>query len=94
LLVITFLVVLFSYLVYFILYIPFLHPGNGPSQYAPCESNIHILKPNSILFENEIRKLVNESNGTFLKARSIGKKADLKNAVLKYSREHRYFSYN
>lgn len=59
------------------------------SELAPCDANVHHLRSASILFDPVIRKLVNESNGTFLAGQKITPLAGPRQETLKLSRQYR-----
>lgn len=64
---------------------------DSPSMFAPCNSAIHLIREQVILTEPILRKLVNESNGTFLDLqRSMKDKTlDKLQELVKFSREYR-----
>lgn len=59
------------------------------SSFAPCEAKVYQLRPYSILFDPIIRKLVNESNGTFIAGQKIASSTGAKPETLKLSRQYR-----
>ncbi|KAF4516916.1 hypothetical protein B566_EDAN008005 [Ephemera danica] len=72
-----------------------LHTTNEPSKHAPCNGMVHLLRPNSILFDDDVvRKLVTESCGVFQNLQQIKKEAKEKGQdplpeILKISRRYR-----
>lgn len=59
------------------------------SQFAPCSAKVYQLRPQSILFDPVIRKLVNESNGTFVSGQKIIPNPAARPETLKLSRQYR-----
>lgn len=59
------------------------------SELAPCDANVYHLRSASILFDPVIRKLVNESNGTFLAGQKITPHTGPRQETLKLSRQYR-----
>ncbi|PSN44565.1 Nuclear pore complex protein Nup85 [Blattella germanica] len=63
-----------------------------PSEFAPCKSLVHSIKADIILFDPITRKLINESNGTFLAVQKLAANAgarDIRAELLKLSRQYR-----
>lgn len=63
------------------------------SEFAPCEAMVHHIRYDVMLFDPITRKLINESNGTFLAGQKLVAKADgtdIRGELLKLSRQYRY----
>nr|CAD7423367.1 unnamed protein product [Timema monikensis] len=75
------------------------HLQELPNKSAPNEAKIHEVRPDILLFDPMIRKLINESNGTFLEGQKLMAKATMSEArsdLLKMSKQyrgHRHFFY-
>ncbi|XP_069690987.1 nuclear pore complex protein Nup85 isoform X1 [Periplaneta americana] len=68
------------------------HTQDRASEYAPCEAKVHQLRFDVMLFDPITRKLINESNGTFLAGQKLAEKAggnDIRPDLLKLSRQYR-----
>lgn len=61
------------------------------SNFAPCDGLVHHVREEIILFEPILRKLVNESNGTFIDVQNTlkNKNVDVNQELIKFSREYR-----
>lgn len=59
--------------------------------FTPCNGSVHQVQEQVILFDPILRKLVNESNGTFLDLQKTmkDKTVDKQQELLKFSREYR-----
>ncbi|RZF47952.1 hypothetical protein LSTR_LSTR008756 [Laodelphax striatellus] len=62
---------------------------DNPSEFAPTDTFVHNLRTDSILFEPVIRKLVNESNGTFLAVQKLTPSTSARSETLALSRQYR-----
>lgn len=62
-----------------------------PSMFAPCDATVQQIRPEVILFEAVLRKLVNEANGAFLSLQKlIAQDAlELRTELLNFSRQYR-----
>nr|CAD7586099.1 unnamed protein product [Timema genevievae] len=63
-----------------------------PNKSAPHEAKVHEVRPDILLFDPMIRKLINESNGTFLEGQKLMAKATMSEArsdLLKMSKQYR-----
>lgn len=63
------------------------------SEFAPCEAMVHLVRFDVMLFDPIARKLINESNGTFLAGQKLVAQAggtDIRGELLKLSRQYRY----
>nr|CAD7263018.1 unnamed protein product [Timema shepardi] len=68
------------------------HLQELPNKSAPHEAKIHEVRPDILLFDPMIRKLINESNGTFLEGQKLMAKATMSEArsdLLKMSKQYR-----
>ncbi|KAF6209845.1 hypothetical protein GE061_015597 [Apolygus lucorum] len=54
-----------------------------------ADDSVHFVCEGTILYDPEIRKLINESNATFIASRTIPRGADVRKRILELSREHR-----
>lgn len=62
------------------------------SEFAPCKAMVHNVRPDVLLFNPVTRKLINESNGTFLATQKLASNAagqDIRAELLKFSRQYR-----
>lgn len=60
------------------------------SEMAPCNVKVHFIRPEVILFDPVIRKLVNESNGTFLAIQKLKTStSDTRTELVKCSKQYR-----
>jgi nuclear pore complex protein Nup85 len=62
------------------------------STFAPCKAMVHHVRFDVMLFHPVTRKLINESNGTFLAGQKLIAKAggvDIRGDLLKLSRQYR-----
>jgi hypothetical protein len=62
------------------------------SEFAPCKAMVHHVRFDVMLFHPITRKLINESNGTFLAGQKLIEKAggiDTRGDLLKLSRQYR-----
>ena len=62
------------------------------SKFAPCKAMVHHVRFDVMLFHPVTRKLINESNGTFLAGQKLIAKAggiDIRGDLLKLSRQYR-----
>lgn len=53
------------------------------------DDKIWLVREGSILYDSELRKLINESNATFIASRNIPRNVDVRKRLLELSREHR-----
>ncbi|CAG2055847.1 unnamed protein product, partial [Timema podura] len=68
------------------------HLQELPNKSAPHEAKVHEVRPDILLFDPMIRKLINESNGTFLEGQKLMAKATMSEArsdLLKMSKQYR-----
>ncbi|XP_075231494.1 nuclear pore complex protein Nup85-like isoform X2 [Lycorma delicatula] len=63
--------------------------NDEPSGFAPIKAKVHQVRPDSILFEPVIRKLVNEACGTFLSGQKLTPSKTSRPETLKLSRQYR-----
>ncbi|XP_014255526.1 nuclear pore complex protein Nup85 [Cimex lectularius] len=59
------------------------------NQFRHIKDKIHFVQENSILHDPELRKLINESNSTFISSRTISVEEDYRKTLIELSREHR-----
>lgn len=62
-----------------------------PSMFAPSDATVQQIRPEVILFEPVLRKLVNEANGAFLSLQKLiaQDKIELRTELVKFSRQYR-----
>lgn len=67
------------------------HIRDKPSSYAPGDASVFMFRQEVILFHPILRKLVNESNGTFLNLQTLiaNKSIEVHTDLLSLSREYR-----
>uniref|UniRef100_A0A1B6DZI9 Nuclear pore complex protein Nup85 n=2 Tax=Clastoptera arizonana TaxID=38151 RepID=A0A1B6DZI9_9HEMI len=75
-----------------------LHPfkkqhQDKPSSFAPTEVQVHHIRNYSILFDPIVRKLVNDSNGTFLAGQKLSPSLEARAELLKLCRHYRSIVY-
>ncbi|CAD6215897.1 GSCOCG00000714001-RA-CDS [Cotesia congregata] len=68
-----------------------VYSGDKNSNFYPCDSQVHFLGPEIILFNSILRKLVNESNGIFLSIRKIQKSNfnEVRPELVRHSKQYR-----
>ncbi|XP_034942679.1 nuclear pore complex protein Nup85 [Chelonus insularis] len=68
-----------------------VYSGDKKSSFFPCDTRVHFLGPEIILFSPILRKLVNESNGVFLSIRKIQKSNsdEVRPELIKHSKQYR-----
>lgn len=68
-----------------------VHSEDTVSNFGPCDTKVHFLSPEVILFTPVLRNLVNESNGVFLSVQKLKSctSGDSKPELLKHSKRYR-----
>ncbi|KAJ9589474.1 hypothetical protein L9F63_017335 [Diploptera punctata] len=69
-----------------------VHSKDQASEFAPCTAMVHNVRTSILLFNPITRKLINESNGTFIAVQKLASNAagqDIRAELLKFSRQYR-----
>ncbi|KAG8262345.1 Nucleoporin nup85 [Homalodisca vitripennis] len=62
---------------------------DAESSFAPCDAKVYHLRTDTVLFDPIVRKLVNESNATFIAGQKITPSAGARPETLKLSIQYR-----